>query len=232
MPEIERAPDDRPLFNPMWPGYFAVKRKLAGITRFRDLIIHRERWAGADQDASPVQELFPDLAPGTQPTRDVIDREIKRAQRPVHFDLNFAHVPTGVIHKEFDHAKNGMVETSYDVILDYFRLPRDHKPHLAYEATMNTLEQGIGTYQVALSHARRELYDPVAWLAKVIRIPITVMERAGFGGHEKTQELMLGGYVRFIKIAMGAFIIVVTLLLGIKIPWKEIVAGAIDYIFK
>jgi hypothetical protein len=216
----------------MWPGYFAIKRKIRHLTKFRDLIIHRERWAGADADAAPLHELFPELKPGEYPRVEVLEREIKRMQRPIHFDLNFAYVTTGVIHNHREAVTREIVETRYDVILDYFRLPRDGNNHGAYEAVMNTLEEGIGTYQAALMRAKRDMYNPLAWIAQLVRMPITVMERAGFGQHEKTQELMLGGYVRFIKIMMGVVLTFLALILGIKVPWGEIVNGIIQYFLK
>jgi len=230
--DIERAADDRPLFPPMWPGYLAVKRKIAGITRFRDLIIYREQWAGADIDVAPIHQLIPGIKVGEQAPAQIVDREIKRAQRPVHNDVNFAQVPTrfNYRHRDFDSGK--FVETPYEIILDYYRLPRNPNPKNSYDALINTLEEAIGTYQVALRRAKRDLYNPISWIAKLIRLPITIMERAGFGEHEKTQELMLGGYVRFVKIAMGVILAFAALILGVKVPWGEIVNGVIQYIFK
>jgi hypothetical protein len=56
------------------------------------------------------------------------------------------------------------------------------------------------------------------------------MERAGFVGHEKTEELMLGGYVRFVKIIMSVILVLVALLLGVKVPWAEIVSSVLKWV--
>jgi hypothetical protein len=89
---------------------------------------------------------------------------------------------------------------SIDLILDYYRLPRDRNPHLAYEAVTDALEQGIGLYKARQKQAFREIFNPIIWLAYLIRLPITVMERAGMLGHEKTKEMALRVYGRIIQI--------------------------------
>jgi hypothetical protein len=141
-------------------------------------------------------------------------------------------IPTTVTHREYDDMQKAEVLVKYDLILDYYRLPRLPHPQGVCELVLDALEQGIGAYERRFKQAKRELYSPVAWVAHLIRLPITVMERAGFAGHEKTQELMLGGYARFMRIMMGISVVLATLLLGIKVPWREIVSAVIDYIFK
>jgi hypothetical protein len=58
------------------------------------------------------------------------------------------------------------------------------------------------------------------------------MERAGFIGHEKTEELMLGGYAKFMKIAMSVILFLIALRLGIKVPWKNLLDKVFDLILK
>ena len=97
---------------------------------------------------------------------------------------------------------------------------------------MRVLTQGVGVCEARLSNAKREIFNPVVWAAYVIRLPITVMERAGLVGHEKTQELVLGGYARFMKIMMALIISLSALLIGVKVPWKEIVTAIIHGLFE
>jgi hypothetical protein len=78
----------------------------------------------------------------------------------------------------------------------------------------------------------RERRDLGVHQKSAIRIPITVMERAGFGAHEKTQEMLLGGYGKFMRIAMALILSFLALILGVKVPWKEIVTGIINAILK
>jgi hypothetical protein len=222
---------DQPLFAQPWPGYWKTRARLAAIIRFKNLIVHRERRAGSLDEACPIEELFPNPPPVGMARTRLIDREIKRAQQEVWWELTFAGIPTVVAQREYDEGEHKGVLTKYDVILDYFRLPLLQDAR-AFDLVLDTLEQGIGAYERRLKRAKRELYSPVAWVAHLIRLPISVMERAGFAGHEKTQELILSGYARFMRIMMGIIVVLSTLLLGIKVPWREIVSGIIDFMFK
>jgi hypothetical protein len=215
-------PFNRPLFQQPWPGYWRTKTKLERLIRFKNLVIHRERWATSIDKAPPLERLVPDIPPQPFDRGQRIDQEITRIQRPVAWDLNMIGVPTGIYYQEYDAIEHRDVRTDYDAIVDYFRLPRDIQAHRAYDTVMHIVEQGIGLYELRLKQAKRELFNPVIWLAYIIRLPITVMERAGFGGHEKTQELLLGGYAKFMKIMMGIIVGLFMVRQGIKFPWKEI----------
>jgi hypothetical protein len=68
-----------------------------------------------------------------------------------------------------------------------------------------------------------DFINPVIWAAYVIRIPITVMERAGFGASEKTQDMLIGWYARFMQFMMAIIVGLFMVREGIKFPWKEIV---------
>lgn len=57
------------------------------------------------------------------------------------------------------------------------------------------------------------------------------MERAGFGGNLKSQEMVAAGYVRFIKIVMGLVLLFACLKLGVEVPWKELMRRAIAWKF-
>jgi hypothetical protein len=225
---------DRPLFHQPWPGYWKTRLKLKRMIRLRDLIIHKENWAGHIDLAQPLAKLFPGevVTPGTFPLAQRIDQEIRQTRRMVLWDLHAIGVDTVVIHKE--HLGFGIEpeEQKYDLIMDYFRLPREGDGHAAFQAVIDNLEQGIGLYKGRLKQAWWELFNPVVWAARAIRIPITVMERAGFGAHEKTQEMLLGGYGKFMRIAMALILSFLALILGAKVPWKEIVTGIINAIFK
>jgi hypothetical protein len=106
--------------------------------------------------------------------------------------------------------------------MDYYRLPRSGDGHGSYQAVIDILEEGIGAYKCWLKQAKLELFNPVIWAAYVIRIPITVMERAGFGANEKTQDMLIGWYARFMQVMMAIIIGLFMVRQGIKFPWKEI----------
>src|SRR5260370_42328340 len=57
-PENDKRPA-APLFHQPPPGYWRTKLKLARMVRFKNLIIHRERWDGDKDMATPNTQLFP-----------------------------------------------------------------------------------------------------------------------------------------------------------------------------
>lgn len=201
------------------------------MRRFQNLIRHKERWASDIPLTCPIEELIP---PDIQmPERmGYLNREILKAMNVVWRGVNFAGVPTGVTRKRWDGIEQKDVERHYDVILDYFRLPRDTRPHDAYEAVMSVLEQAIGVYESRLKQAKWDFVNPVVWLAHLVRLPITVMERAGLMSHDKSAEIVLGGYGKFMKVAMSAILVLIALRLGVKLPWKEVFAKLVELFAK
>jgi hypothetical protein len=222
---------ERPLFMPAAPGYFATKRILKSIHRFQDLIRHRERWAADLEFACPLKDVVPANVPEVLRAQ-YLDGEILRMTQGVHHAVNFAGVPTGVYYGPRNEADRESRRERYDLILDYARLPKQDDAYKTFQAVMGVLEQAIGVYDVRLNQAKREIFNPVAWAAHLIRLPITVMERAGLVGHEKTVDMVLGGYAKFMRVAMSVILILIALLLGVKIPWKEIVVRLLDLIAK
>jgi hypothetical protein len=221
----------RPLFALPLPGFWRTKTKLHRARRLQDLIRHRERWAGDIDLAQPLEKLLPDFPPDKRSA--VLDQEINRLLRVVHWDLNSYGVPTAYIFEDPYDQTGSPEKKKYDIILDYFRLPRySGREHAAFNAAMRTLNEGIGVFEAHLLRAKRDLFNPIAWAAHLIRLPITVMERAGFIGHEKTEELMLGGYAKFMKIAMSFILFFIALRLGIKVPWKNLLDKVFDFILK
>jgi hypothetical protein len=220
-----------PLFQQAWPGYLRTRLKLKRMKRLQDLIRHKERWAGDFDLAQPLEELLPGIPDDKRYLH--IEPEINKCLPMVHYDLNrLLGIRTGVVYEEQMPFGNEPERNSYDLILDYHRLPRRGDGHVAFAAVMRVLDQGIGTLEARKKQAFYELFNPIVWASRVIRIPITIMERAGFGGHARTQELMIGGYATFMKIAMSLIVSLLVLLLGVKVPWGEIFTSIIRLILK
>ncbi len=231
-PENDKRPA-APLFHQPPPGYWRTKLKLARMVRFKNLIIHRERWAGDIDMAPPITELFPGekVDPNSSVTLQRVNQETKQMMWMVNWDLTYIGVATRVNYKE-DDLVDGAVINKYDLIMDYYRLPRSGNAHVAYQAVIDVLEQGIGLYKGRLKQAKLELFNPIIWAAYLIRIPITVMERAGFGASEKAQEMLVGWYARFMQILMGLIFLFIAIREGIRVPWKEIMTEMSKWVFK
>src|SRR5712691_7872727 len=132
-PENLERPE-APLFHQPPPGYWRTKFKLARMIRFKNLIIHRERWAGDIDMASPIAELFPGekVDPTSSRTLQRIDQEIKQMMWMVSWDLNYIGVATLVTYKERDPGEEEQTN-KYNLIMDYYRLPRTGNPRIAYQ---------------------------------------------------------------------------------------------------
>jgi hypothetical protein len=220
-----------PLIVPPAPGYFRAKRILRGLRRFQNLIRHKERWAADIGNACPIE----DFCSADMPLHErfaFLDREILKAMQIVHRAVNFAGVSTRVIHRHWDSVEQKEVEQGYELILDYPRLPRGTRPQDAYESVMSVLEQAIGVYESRLRQSKWDFINPVVWIAYLIRLPITVLERAGLVSHDKTAEMMLGGYAKFMKYAMSVILVLLALRLGVKMPWKDLFLKLIDLFVK
>jgi len=228
--ESDQKHMEGPLVAQPWPGYWRTREKIARARRFQDLIRHKERW-GTDIDrAAPIEELIPGVDKNEAMLR--LDEEIEKLQHLVFWDLSqYTGARTRVLWRD-PYGVNDEKEESYDLILDYFRLPRPAgKEHKAFEAVMQCLNNGIGVLEARKKRAFWEMFNPLFWIAWFIRLPITVMERAGFGRNPKSQEMMAAGYVRFVKIAMGVILLFVCLKLGIEVPWKELLKRLTGWVF-
>ena len=86
---------------------------------------------------------------------------------------------------------------------------------------MRMLEQGIGAYQMYQKRAFWDFFNPLFWVAMVVRSPIWVLQRAGLGDDEQMRSLIVGIYGKLIYlliiIGLGFFVVRQGLL-----TWKEI----------
>jgi len=226
----ETSPPSRPLFYRPSPGFWRTRYILKQARKFQDLIRHKERWASDIDLAQPLKKLLPGVPEALW--IQSIDLEISKGQRLVHWALNHFGVPTSTLYKD-RYAPEGEKPRQYDLVLDYFRLPRvSGETHAPFEAVMSMMNQGIGVIEMHKRQTAWNLINPISWMAFLIRLPITVMERAGFMGHERTEELMLGAYAKFMRFVMAIILIFAAVRLGIKIPWQELFVKYIESMLK
>ena len=200
------------------PGYFTIRRMLKRAQRLQDVIRHKERWGNDVDFAEPLEKLFPKYKNEKDKAYMRLDEEIGKLQPVVFYDLTqVMHLNTGVTWKS-RYAKEGEKPKQYDLILDYFRLPQAENPHDSYDSVMKILTNGIGMYEARKKRAFWEMFNPIHWIAYIIRLPILVMMRAGFG----SQEMIVGIYGKTIRILLLAILVFLALKYGIEVQWKEI----------
>lgn len=182
-------------------GYFECNRRIETLKRFQDLVRHRERWAHQIDFARPLEELLPEGT--TEVARpEIIEQQISRLQPLVSGFLFQAGIATTFTFSQpsFDREKDRVVMDPagrYDVIIQYFELPGGDLGRARqewFEKVMNVLEQGIGVYEARRARALREKFNPLSWLAGILRIPLIVLGRAGLLDTEEGPSVVLRGY--------------------------------------
>jgi len=221
-----KSPKPRVFLPP--PGFFSCKRRVEILKRYQNLIRHRERWAPEMEFTTPIEKDIPDIKPTTDPYHRMmlIEREISRLVVPVHHMLNQVGICTAVVRTPLDPlapADDAKPSRSYDIIADYFHLQSiGTGQQRNFELLMRMLEQGIGAYQMRQERAFRDLFNPLFWVAMVVRSPIWVLERAGVAHDEQMRTLIVGIYGRLIYS-------LIIILLGLAIvrqgilTWKDVV---------
>src|SRR5208283_2153182 len=189
-------------------GYFECKKRIERLKRFQNLLRHREKWAHQLDFAPPLERLIPEISEpvpdgersGYMPNlnRDqlravrepvVIDREINRLIPMVHAYLNVVNIKTIYTQtsqfRDFDESERPMrreTERHFDAVLDYFSISRlpGIRPGEEFELLLGITERGIGIYEGRLKVAKREMFNPLIWIATVLSAPLYVLARAGF----------------------------------------------------
>ena len=49
----------------------------------------------------------------------------------------------------------------------------------AFELLLGAIERGVGSYLYRRKVALREMFNPINWIAYMLRLPIVILERAG-----------------------------------------------------
>jgi|SRR6185437_13016112 len=211
------------------PGYFTCKRRIRILRQFQDLVRHREAWSPDTPFAAPLGTLIPaDTKP--EHRSQVIEREINKILIPVSVYLSSLRVTTVFTQrrqkspKSFLDTKHPEIETfSFDIIQQYFYADTlDLNRRKLFEAMMRVLDQGIGAYEVRKSIALWELFNPALWCANLIRLPIWILQRAGFHPSQKF-------YQGLVKFGLATVIILIAIHYGV-LTWKDLAPGIVKWL--
>ena len=183
-----------------------------------------------------LTELLPGVSEYDPGRPELLKCEIARLLPLVHTYLDWADIPTLVRRTEPDtyHDKEtgrlvmGEREVErWDLIEDYFEHAFGEGPSAAtFNMLMQTLESGIGVYEAARDAAFRDLLNPLSWIAWLVGLPLTVLERAGLAGEAST-SVVGRTYAWIIRVVMVALLILVMAWLGVTIPWDKLLAFAL-----
>ncbi len=203
------------------PTYFECKRILKRLRRFQGLIAHKEMYAIDMQFAPPIEELLPNVP--KQSSNRYIDREINRLIPLVGSYLYMSGIPTEITAEWTKYDKNmeeKIIERKYDLVGHYFELLHQGsgQPH---ELLRNALEQAIGYYEMRKERAFIELFNPLTWVALVLRAPNYVRDRAGLT-NEKTNSTIEKIFFWSMRILFGIILLFIAAKLGISISRDDV----------
>lgn len=217
------------------PSYWACKRRIRILRKYQDLVRHQTRSQPDVRFADKLEDL---IGPFKDPVERIhlLEREIARLSPIVFHLLDEVGIPTIATYtvNEMKPAATGspfrMVPRKEDrnILVAYLQMdPSSVEGQNTFDLVMTTLEEGIGMYQSRERIAFREIFYPTVWLAYLIRLPITVLERAGLITDGKTGAVFIAIYAGIVKVLVLVILGLIAARLGF-ITWKDF----FQYVFK
>jgi hypothetical protein len=207
------------------PSYFRCRRVLEDLHLFQDLVRHHWRMPDHLTAARPLRDLLP---PGTREDQHqlMMEQRINRLIPLVTEDMSVAGMKNEIIYEHSEpkrvagHFEYNEKEEVFDVIEDYFDLPHRRD---SFDAVMASVERTIGIYEDAKKTALLRTFNPLNWLAILIRLPLTIMERAGLAEDPQTHSKVASVYTWILKITMLILLLLLASKLGLSIKWSDLI---------
>jgi hypothetical protein len=200
-------------------AYSSCRRRVAKLERYKFLVSHHTRLAPYVLKIPPLEELVPEIKEPID-RMTLLPREISRLTPVVYWILQEAGVPTKIDVSERDWQpgpKETTVTRTYDLVTDFLDHAHDQR---FFELLQRVLEEGIGAYESRMEVARSERYNPVVWLARIIRMPITIMEYAGI---IPDNLLIARLFSLALQLLMFLILLFAAVRMGAGIPWEALV---------
>jgi hypothetical protein len=135
----------------------------------------------------------------------------------INNEIIYTHSEPKLVAGHIEHSEK---EEVFDVIEDYLELP--HKRY-SFDAVMASVERTIGIYEEAKKVALLRSFNPLNWLAVLIRLPLTVLERAGLAEDPQTHSKLANTYTWILKITMLILLFLLASKLGLSIKWSDLI---------
>jgi hypothetical protein len=201
-------------------GYFQCKRVIAFLREFQDLVRHDFRFES--QHAHRTLEV---LVPGSEVPANrerLLHARINQLIPRVRNALWVAGIRTDMVSEEYEGSSledPKKVERRFDLIEHYF----DHNHDLqSYRYVIQALDRGIGVFEQKERHEFRQLFNPVTYLAWCLRLPITILERAGIDVDEAS-SVMIRSYGWLVRLVMLLLLALLAKRLGITGVWDKVI---------
>lgn len=207
------------------PGFFACRRAIDTLKRFQDLVRHRTPLPPDITFARPLSELIP-AGTSKEHERWAIEQQINRLAPRASQYLAIARIDTRVDvsrweEKDFGGRQMEKVSRDLDLIGNYFDLERNGSFLETHRMLMRSIEEGIGVYEALGRVAVRRMFSPISWIASVVRIPVTILERAGVESGEASSGVVRA-YALLLRGVMLVILLFIAAKLGISLPWEKL----------
>jgi len=197
-------------------GYLACRKILERLEIFKDLVRHNSPYGGyiGKEFARPLEELITEnIPPGRM--YDILEQHINQLIPLVHRDLFYARISLGATRGE----AGSEAERHYDMILQFFEFIRDGGGNV-YNMVIGALDQGIGYYKAKKHQAFWDIFNPVSWIAFILRIPLIIIQKTGLVIDEKGASWILKIYGLIIRALILLILAFLATKLGVSIPWN------------
>jgi len=155
---------------------------------------HKER-RGSLGDLPSLDQLFPKARRDEQEQWRLLEREVSTSVGVV-----LMYVQRAGISSTYD-----VGEKSVEIISHYEYWPdRTHQWEFRrFDALMRVLNGAIGVYEHRLAAAKRERWNPLVWIAHVMRWPKYVLEYSGLAHEKDAGEKALTFWKWILPYAVG-----------------------------
>ncbi len=185
------------------------------MRQFRALAIDCDRWATL---------LVPSSERPIGSTRKPItemEHLLNKLVSPVARDMDMVGVRHGVTVSGGGTGKPDR-KVQYDLLADFTTFPDDYRQE-RLEALTHRLEMAIGAYEERKRDAIRDWFNPLFWIAAVIRIPVSILEFAGLISTYEENSAIIKFYGWAVRIAFLSVLVFLAAFLAKKtsfsLPW-------------
>lgn len=199
------------------PGYLECKGIIKRLEIFKNLVLHYCPLADYDKYyTTPLKKLISgDFS--EEMIFSKIKERISRLIPLVSDDLFYGKINVNILSTRSKLGKK--VVKVFDIISDIYKYLNGASSR-SYDVVTDTLNQGIGYYENAKRRAFWELFNPISWIAFILRIPLLVIQKTvGEFSDEEVASKFLKFYVWLLRIIILAVLAFLAAKLGISIPW-------------
>ena len=194
------------------PGYCECRKIISRLKIFKDLARYNSPY-GADHNMAsrPLEDLISKDKLRPRLIRDeAIRHYINKLIPLVRRDLFYAKINVNVISTRIERGEE--VTREYDLILDFFQYVNRTS---SLDMIVGSIDRGIGFYEDFQKRRFWDLFNPLAWLALIIKIPLIIIQKADLVEDEEAGSRLMKLYGWAVKSLMLILLLFIAKKLGV-----------------